>query len=213
MSRFDKLVSIVYVVVAVAILAAIHAAGARPAHAAGQIKTRILQPSEVGTIYGKDASYAIARATSKGCDGGLTVGQSADEYNSAVYRDYLRFDLTGFPEGATIDAAQLRVVTTLDQSLTADFDVLVYAVPWTSALCTFREANYDAPGLYGVLEGTLCNTVSGTGSYVLAVDESGMVPGGVVTYALRSSRDGLAQAPTGNEWIGQGFPVLTVLYH
>lgn len=176
------------------------------------IRSRVLQPSEAGTIYGKDADYAIARATSKGCDGGLIVGQIADEFHSQVDRDYLRFDLTGFPEGAQILAAQLRVATVQDQSLSADFDVLVYAVPWSSALCTFREDNYDAPGLYGVLEGVLCNTVSGPGLYPLSVDASGMAPGGTVRYALRSSRDVLAQPPTGNEWIGQGFPVLVVTY-
>lgn len=187
---------------AFAVLAAAALAVGGPRAVSAQIRpvrTTVIPAAEVGTIWGKDSSYAVARDTSTDCDGSMRVGQDADEYKSAVYRPYARFSLASIPEGATILAARVGVAVSLVQA-TPDFSAELYRVGWQSSLCTWRELNYDMIALSGVYEGVLFESALDTGHRELAVSTAPLSPGGEVRYAVRSSRDALAQPPYASEW-------------
>lgn len=191
---------IAFAVFALAAGVAVGIYGARPVAAQIRpLRVTTIPAAEVGAIWGKDSSYAVARDTSTDCDGSMRVGQDADEYKSAVYRPYMRYSLASIPEGAMIVAARVRVVVSLVQA-TPDFDAELFRVGWQSSLCTWRELNYDMIALSGVYEGVLFESALGTGQRELAVSTAPLSPGGEVRYALRSSRDVLAQAPSASEW-------------
>lgn len=158
-----------------------------------------------GYIYGRSATYSVARSTSYGCysaDAVAYIGQNfvASEY--IIYRGYLSFDTSAIPDDATVTAATLYVCADADES-TTDFLVRCYRYAWVEALCTNQEANYD--GAYGAgatLEGTLRDTAAGwvAGTYYnLAVATAGINKTGDTKYDLVSSRDVAGTVPTGLE--------------
>lgn len=200
----------------VSILAAVTlAASTAPALAVSAVS---LAPSDEGSIYGKSAAYATARATSAACNAApLTVGQRFSAGRYSVNRSLVSFDLSAVPPGATILYARLDVDVVADGSGT-DFAALIFrpaglALPVCGA--ANREAAYDS-GDGAAFEGTLVETSAPglLGTHSLTVDHTALAPGAVVTYMLRSSRDIMANAPTGDEWIDAagGAARLVVVY-
>jgi hypothetical protein len=146
-----------------------------------------------GHIYGQNADYESARATSSGCSTSSTTLWVGQFYDGAyhIYRGCLSFDTSALPADALIVHARLFLCGAVDWAA-VDHNQLIYRYTWQEALCSYQEANYD--GAYGgsaTLEGTLCNTVNFVvdGWQSIEVDTHGINRSGDSKYTVVSEED------------------------
>jgi len=162
--------------------------------------------SNDGHVYGRNAAYSTARATSFAVVSAsfYSVGQllSGDYY---VSRPFLEFNTSSIPSSATISKVNLKMTCFEDHS-TQEFDIQILEHDW-SALGTITSAN---------METFFDDCLAITGSFLWRDTSSGIstnteYTGGDMTpsyinksgstyYSLRSSRDKLNNTPTVDEY-------------
>lgn len=163
-----------------------------------------------------DPNYANARAgtpsfsfTASTGGATATTGQrfpSGLQYD--VMQSFHNFDVSAIPAGATIDAVELAIWPTSDQSAT-DFTIQARTKDWGAALTTADwTAGASLSGL--TLLATLSTAGLSTGAYQ-AFTENGtalrdavaaaLAGDGVVRVMLSSDRTAAGTTPTGNEFV------------
>ena len=174
-----------------------------------------------GYIYGGNATYSIARASSVSSNTAgseLRTGQYVDGNNFAVNRSYLGFD-TSFVGTDDVLQVNLKLVCYSDASQT-DSDILIKKYTITGT----RETDFDGilaadadDSIWRNTSNMSINTVYTSGNLSTAwVNKTGLT-----YYCLMSSRDRDANEPTqyehiriaGHTYATVGYrPVLTVLH-
>lgn len=150
-----------------------------------------------GLVWGQNATYATARATSFGFDTSsafFDVGQALSGGTYFVYRGFLKFSLASIPLNSLLLNATLGLVCTADFSTVADFDVQVVKQDWSAQdplAAGNREAAYDAclAGTQDVIWKATSAISTGVQYQSPPLDLSWLVPGATAYYSLRSSRD------------------------
>ena len=159
-----------------------------------------------GYIEGDSSTYSSARADSDTCDEAGATGRVGQGYSGGrykVWRGFLSFDTSGIPDDAVIDGAVLWLCSAGDTSL-VDFEVELYGCVWAEALCTNREANYDAAfGSVADFEGEW-QTASGWTAdtyYTMTMATAWISNTGDTKYCIRSSRDVASLAPGEDQYV------------
>lgn len=166
--------------------------------------TDCLCNSGSGGIYGMNAVYSIARstATSIYSQDKYYVGQSATAVPIYyVYRWFLKFDTSVIPDGNTITQVNLKMVALEDNSVDADFDVVIKKCNWSAydpASDVNKESIYDLilsstadNNIWRNTSGISINTQYTSGN----LDTAYVNKSGWTYYALLSSRDVSGTAP------------------
>ncbi|MBX3002323.1 MAG: hypothetical protein KF821_09475 [Anaerolineales bacterium] len=161
-----------------------------------------------GFVAGQHSTYDGARLNSSLYDSGgadLFVGQayeaSLPRYHA--YRGFVKFSLASLNPMAQIYAATLGLACVVDASTLSDFDVQIVAQDWSAQDPLSngnREAAYDGCRT-GSLAALWRNTAGVATNSLLSsapLDVSGLLPGGMAYYSLRSSRDAGANPPPAN---------------
>lgn len=163
-----------------------------------------IEASASGTIQGTSNTYSTARSTSTGSDdaaANFSLGQAGriGTPNYYVFRGFVLFPIPAWLSQATIYSAALRLAASSDASTAQDFNVQIKRATVAFPLATSRESKYDA-ALAAALDevwrstaGMSLNTVYDSPA---TLDISRIVPGGDVSFALMSSRDASASAPS-----------------
>lgn len=158
-----------------------------------------------GYVGGKSATYSTARGTAT--EEGTTsvfVGQAEEVSvsNYAVYRGYLKFDLSSLPAGANISAATLSLAVQTDNSA-ADFNVNIVKYDWSAQeplAAGNRDAAFDG-ALAATIDVVWRNTSGMSADTVYtspALDPTWLTAGENAYYALTSSEDTGNSPPSAN---------------
>lgn len=158
-----------------------------------------------GYIYGYDATYATARATSTTYVSNnpfLWVGHYGSPYY--VFRSFLKFNTSLIPDDNIIIQVNLKLVCTSDNSAT-DFDVQIVKQNWLAQdplSDANREAAYDNC-LAGTADDNIWRNTSGMSlntQYTSGnLNTAWPSKTGNTYYCLRSNRDLNANQPSGGE--------------
>lgn len=180
-----------------------------------------------GHVYGTNADYATARATSSDISVAnvtLLVGQTAA---FMVLRGFLLFDTSSIGSGSNVTQVNLKLTSGGDTSVT-DFDIQIVKQDWSAQnplAAGNREAAYDnclsGTADDSIMRSTSSGWVANTQYTSGNLSTSWVSKTGTTYYSLRSSRDLAGTQPTGNEYVAvdsanhgtsEYRPVLTVLY-
>ncbi len=174
-------------------------------------------PTETGTwgyVQGLATEYASARSSGNGGIVGLTgsVGQFWTGTYYKINRALLIYDTSSLGSGATIAQANLvwttpASATGIDLS-TTDFSVTVMKLNWTTFNAT-HFANIASADVDGVLLNTADFAYETTFTSA-NLDTTRINKTGNTTFGLISSRDLSETAPTGNEYLKDCKPVLSI---
>jgi len=182
-----------------------------------------------GYVYGDNADYPTARATSVAYNSTAVTVYLGQYLSAGTYkcdRAFLKFDTSSIPDSDIIQRVNLKLTCNSDNSDT-DFDVQIIKQDWSAQdplSDANREAAYDNclagtqdDNIWRNTNGIVLNTQYTSGALSTAwVNKTGNT-----YYSLRSNRDLNATTPTGYEYISWAAaehatpayrPVLAVLY-